>query len=147
MAEKHIRKHKRKDAAWEVDEETKRHYKEQQKKLNREIEKISAFLEAMGKKESRRGEEIKSNVTDNESALIHAPSGYIQGYIGLAVSGQKGQVIVSAEAAGSANECEHFPRTLDKALDNMKEAAVQTPLGTERTVLADNDYFGEENLP
>jgi transposase len=146
MAEKHIGKHKRKDAAGEADEETKRHYQEQQKKLNRKIENISNFLEGMEKKEGKRGKEIKSNVTDNESALIHAPSGYIQGYIGLAVSDQKEQIIVSAEAVGSANECGHFPRMLDKALDNMKEAAVQTPEGTKRTVLADNNYFGEENL-
>jgi hypothetical protein len=146
MTEKHIEKHKRKDAAGEIDKETERHYREQQKKLNRGIEKINAFLEAMEKKESKRGKETKSNVTDNESALIHTSHGYIQGYIGLAVSDQKGQIIVSAEAVGSANECEHFPRMLDKTLDNMKEAAVQTPEGTKRIMLADNNYFGEENL-
>jgi transposase len=146
MAEKHIEKHKRKDAAGEADEETKRHYQEQQKRLNRKIKNISDFLENMEKKDGKRGKEIKSNVTDNESALIHTPSGYIQGYIGLAVSDQKEQIIVSAEAVGSANECEHFPRMLDKTLDNMKEAAVQPPEGAKRTVLADNNYFSEENL-
>ena len=146
MAEKHIEKHKRKDAAGEAGQETERHYQEQQKKLNRKIERISGFLGAMEKKEGKRGQEIKSNVTDNESATIHSPSGYIQGYIGLAVSDQKEQIIVSAEAVGSANEGEYFPHILDMTLDNVKEAGVKTPEGTKPSMLADNNYFSEENL-
>jgi transposase len=146
MAEKHIEKHKRKDAAGKVNEETERHYQEQQKKLNRKIGKISSFLETMEKKEGKNGTEIKSNVTDNESALIHSPSGYIQGYIGLAVSDQKEQIIVGAEAVGSANESGHFPHILDMALDNMKEAGITISEGAKPTMLADNNYFSEENL-
>ena len=119
MAEKHIEKHKRKDEAGKVDEETEMHYQEQQKKLNGKVEKINNFLETMEKKKGKRGAETTSNVTDNESALIHTPSGYIQGYIGLAVSGQKEQIIVSAQAVGSANESEHFPRILDMTLNNL----------------------------
>jgi uncharacterized protein YukE len=142
MAEKHIEKHKRKDTAGE----TETHYQEQQKRLNNKIEKISNFLETMEKKEGKRGREIKSNVTDNQSALIHTSKGYIQGYIGLAVSDKKEQIIVSAQAVGSANESEHFPHMLDMALDNMKEADVKVPEGTKPVMLADNNYFGEENL-
>ncbi|MDR0494427.1 MAG: transposase, partial [Treponema sp.] len=146
MAERHIEKHKRKDAAGKVDKEAERHYQEQQKKLNRKIEKISNFLEMTEKKEGKCGTEIKSNVTDNESALIHTSSGYIQGYIGMAVSDQKEQIIVSAQAVGSANESEHFPRMLDMALGNIKEADIKVPEGTKPVMLADNNYFGEENL-
>jgi hypothetical protein len=147
-AEKHIEKHKRKDAAGTVDEETERHYQEQRKKPERKAEKISNFLETMEKKEGRRGKEITSGVTGNESAMIHTSKGYIQGYIGMAVSGGKEQIIVSAEAAGSANESEHFPRVLDAAPDNMKgeEAGVKIPEGTKPVMLAGNNYSGEENL-
>jgi hypothetical protein len=146
MAEKHIEKHKRKDAAGKVDEETERRYLEQQKKLNNKVDKISNFLETMEKKKGKRGTETTSNVTDNESALIHTSSGYVQGYIGLAVSDQKEQIILSAEAVGSANEGEHFPRILEMTLDNMKAAEVKTPEGSKPVILADNNYFGEENL-
>ena len=59
----------------------------------------------MEKKEGRGGQEIKSNVTDNESAMIQDSSGYLQGYIGIAVSDKKNQIIVNAVATGSANEC------------------------------------------
>jgi len=37
----------------------------------------------MEKKEGRDGKEIQSNVTDNESAMIHSSKGFIQGYIGI----------------------------------------------------------------
>jgi hypothetical protein len=51
----------------------------------------------MEKKAGRNGKEIKSNATDNESAVIHTSKGYIQGCIGTAVSDAKNQVMVSAE--------------------------------------------------
>jgi transposase len=89
MAEKHIAKHQRHDEKGKIDEETERCYQLQQKKLNRNIEKISNFLENIEIKEGRRVKETTSNVTDNESALILASEGYIQGYIGIAVSDKK----------------------------------------------------------
>jgi transposase len=146
MAEKHIAKHRRRDASGEADGETERHYRERQHKLNRQIEKISGFLENMEKKEGRRIKEMRSNVTDNESAMIKSPSGYIQGYIGLAVSDKKEQIIISAEAAGTANEGEHLPRMLDETLVNIREA-MGKPTGRKKPViLADKNYFSEENL-
>jgi transposase len=144
MAHRHIKRHQKKDEKGEVEEEGKRHYEERQGKLNRGIEKISNFLEKMEKKEGRNGKEIKSNVTDNESALIHTSKGYIQGYIGIAVSDAKNQIIVSAEAAGSANECEHYPRMLEETEKNMEEAGCKRR--KKRTMLADSNYFSEENL-
>jgi transposase len=146
MAEKHIAKHKRKDKNGDVDEKTKRNYKKQQNKLNRQIEKISGFLEDMERKENKYGKEIKSNVTDNESALIHTSSGYIQGYIGMAVTDKENQIIMNAEAVGSANECEHLPVVMEKTLENMKEAKVKIPKKTRRILLADRNFFSEDNL-
>jgi transposase len=146
MAQKHLERHRRKDERGEADEETKKHFLERQKKLNRQIEKISEFLEGTEKKEGKRGQEIQSNVTDNESAMIMSPSGYIQGYIGVAVSDRKNQVIISAEAVGSANECEHMPQMLDDTLENMEGAGVKKVRGRGPTFLADANYFSEENL-
>jgi transposase len=103
MAGKRIAKHLRRDGRGEADGETERHYQERQRKLNRRIEKISGFLEKMEKKEGRRIQETGPNVTDNGSAMIKSTSGYIQGYIGIAVSDKKEEIIISAEAAGTAN--------------------------------------------
>ena len=146
MAEKHIAKHKRKDSNGEIDEKSQRNYDKQQKKLNRQIERITEFLGTMEYKGSRRGKEMRSNVTDNESALIWSSSGYIQGYIGLAVSDKENQVIVEAKAVGSANECEHLPEILDTTLSNMNTAGIQKPENGKLKLLADSNYFSEVNL-
>ena len=146
MAEKHISKHQKKDKLGEVDEKTEQNYKARQKKLNQEIDKISSFLSNMEKKESKRGKESRSNVTDNESALIHSPSGYVQGYIGIAVSDKENQVIVKAEAVGSSGEGKHLPEILDKTLNSLNEAAVKMSKREKLTLLADANYFSEDNL-
>jgi transposase len=146
MAEKHVAKHRRRDEQGKGDGETERHYQERQKKLNRQIEKISAFLENMEKKEGKKGKETRSNITDNESALIYSSKEYIQGYIGLAVADKKEQIIISAEAAGDAHEGTHLPQMLDGTLANLKEAGVKKKKKTKMTMLADKNYFSEENL-
>jgi hypothetical protein len=147
MAEKHMARHKRKDASGETDEETAKRFEKRQKKQNREIEKLSGFIENMEKKEGKRGQEIQSNVTDNESAIIPRPSGYIQGYIGVAVSDKKEQIIISAQAFGSANEDEHFKEMLEQSGENIKRTAGEEKWGEkEKTFLADKNYFSEGNL-
>jgi hypothetical protein len=78
--------------------------------------------------------------------MIHTSNGYIQGYIGMAVSDQKEQIIVCAGAVGSANEGEHFPRMLEETLGNVKEAGVKAPEDTKPTFLCGKNYFSEENL-
>jgi transposase len=146
MAENHVAKHRRQDERGMNDEETERHYHERQKQLDRQIEKISGFLETMEKKTGKKEKETRSNVTDNESALIYDSKRYIQGYIGLAVADKKEQIIVSARAVGSANECQHFPQMLDSAAENMDEAGVKKKTSVKRIILADKGYFSEENL-
>jgi transposase len=82
IAERHIARHKRKDAEGKNDKETEARYEKRQKKIRQEIEKLDAFLKGMKKKEGKGGKEIQSNVTDNESAIIHSSKGFIQGYVG-----------------------------------------------------------------
>ena len=146
MAERHVAKHRRADGQDGEDKEEKRHYEERQKKLRQKMEKIGDFLERMEKKEGRDGQEIKSNVTDNESAMIQDSGGYLQGYIGIAVSDRKNQIIVNAEAVGSANECEHLPGIVEKTLETIKEAGLKMPEGKKPLFMGDANYFSEENL-
>jgi len=147
MAEKHVSKHRRMDVQGEGAKERERHYEERQKYLNRQIEKISGFLEGMEQKEgSRRVAEHKSNVTDNESAMIRSSKGFVQGYIGIAVTDKQNQIIINAEAVGSSNEGEYLPEILDGTLENMKKAEVKTPEGSKLTALMDSNYFSEGNL-
>ena len=146
MAEKHVEKHKRQDKRGELTKEAEKNYLKRQKKLNRQIEKLSNFLEHMEKKEGKKGEEIKSNITDNESAVIKTSVGYIQGYIGIAVSDRKNQIILHAEAVGNANEGEYLPELLDNTVSNLKEVDIDPPEGKKFIALSDANYFSEDNL-
>jgi len=146
MAAKHIERHARRDAQGAGDEGTEERFENRQKQLNGRIEKIGAFLKKMKKKEGRDGKEIQSNVTDNESAMIHSSKGFIQGYIGIAVADQKSQVITSAQAFGNANETEYMPEMLDRNAENLEGAGVKKEEGKKITVRADANYFSEENL-
>ena len=146
MAEKHIAKHRRHDDKREQDKKEEQRYRIRQRHLNMQIAKLDAFLENMDIKEGRKGKEIKSNVTDNESATIRTSEGFIQGYIGLAIADKSNQIIVSAGAVGSAYEGDHFPMMLDKMLDNMKNIGMKIPEETKQVMLADSNYFSEDNL-
>ena len=57
----------------------------QMERLRRKAEGIRQFLKENGAKIGRTGKEIKSNVTDNESANMMTSHGVVQGYNGQAV--------------------------------------------------------------
>jgi transposase len=147
MAEKHLTRHLKKDERGETDAEEKKRFEQRQRHLARRIDKISCFLDEMVEKPGTKVQEIRSNVTDNESAMIHSSQGFIQGYIGLAVSDHKKQIIVSAQAIGSSCETEYLPEMLDKNASNLHESGVGAG-GKEKkiTMLGDSHYFSEQNL-
>jgi transposase len=146
MAARHIERHERRDAAGTNDEQSKERVEKRQRQLQQKIEKIGAFLEEMEQKAGRNAAEIKSNVTDNESAMIHSSKGYMQGYIGIAISDQKSQIITGAEAFGSANETEHLPQMLDINAQCLEAAGVKAETDKKPTVSGDANYFSDENL-
>jgi hypothetical protein len=56
------------------------------KELRKKRDKLNDFLKEAQPRIGIAGEEVQSNITDNESALIKGPHGYIQGYNGIAVA-------------------------------------------------------------
>jgi len=148
MAEKHLSKHRKKDESGEIDEKTQERFEERQKELKRKIAKIEAFVKTMECKAGYNGQEVKSNVTDNDSATIYSPkSGTIQGYIGQAVSDAKNQIIIGAQVIGAANEAEHLGSMLEIVEKNIKSACGEEAWeGKEKTIRGDGIYFSEENL-
>jgi len=81
-----IEKHRQNDIIGKEEQEA------DQKKLERlekNAERILDFLETHEERLGKRGETIKSNITDNESGKIKGPHGVIQGYNGIAVADSK----------------------------------------------------------
>ena len=54
--------------------------------------------------QGKKPKEVKSNITDNESAKMTTRKGTIQGYTGVAAVDNKHQVIVDAQAFGEGQE-------------------------------------------
>ena len=105
--------------------------------LNREAARIRSFLQKTAPKRNARCQELKSNVTDPDSAKMATSKGVIQGYAAQAAVDSSHQVIVAAEVIGSGSE--------QQALLPMIEA---TDLFREPDTLitADAGYRSNENL-
>jgi transposase len=121
--------------------------KRHEERIRKKIEKIDNFLKLTDKdKEGAEGKAINSNITDNESATIKGPHGYIQGYNGIAIADGKSQVIVTGEAFGSGPEAEALPEMLDKLNETMKEVTGKEEPLKQALLMGDTGYFSENNL-
>ena len=146
MAQKHLKRHLEKDKQGETDEQEQQRFEIRQKHLQRQIEKLSNFVATMEDKIGKEGQALQSNVTDNESAMIKSSKGFNQGYNALVAADQKSQVILSAEAFGTANEGEHLSKMLDSIKENLEKAGFKENEQNPANVLCDSNYFSEENL-
>ena len=72
--------------------------------LHREAQAMREFLAREQPRRNAKGQELKSNVTDNDSAKMATSKGVIQGYAAQAAVDASHQVIVAAEVIGSGSE-------------------------------------------
>ena len=114
-------------------------------RLEKKLKKLDVFLKTAEPKKGTSGDEVQSNITDNESAKIKGPHGYIQGYNGIAIADSGNQIIISAEAAGSS-ESGNFPKMLESLEENMKTITGKEKPLKKTLCLGDTGFFSEENL-
>jgi len=115
-------------------------------RLEKKLGKLDAFLKTAKPRQGVSGQEVQSNITDNESALIKSPRGYIQGYNGIAIADSGNQIVISAEAIGSGAESGCFPEMLDRLEGTMKELTGKEKPLKKALIEGDAGYFSEENL-
>ena len=95
----------------------------------------------------KRKQEVKSNITDNESAKMTTSKGTIQGYNGVATVDKKHQIVVDAQAFGEGQE-HHI---LEGILETVKERYQKLSLSADiyaagAIVTADTGYANESNM-
>jgi hypothetical protein len=115
-------------------------------RLEKKLEKLDEFLKTAEPKKGSSGEEVQSNITDNESAKIKGPHGYIQGYNGITIADSGNQIIVSAEVIGSSPESGSFPKMLECLEENMKMITGKEEPLKKSLLVGDTGYFSEANL-
>jgi transposase len=115
-------------------------------RLQKQADRIEKFLKGNGPKMGRQGREIKSNITDNESATLVTSHGTIQGYNGQALVDSKRQVIVHGEAFGDSQDHHHVPPVLDGAKENMMRVGYDEDCFEGKILTADSLYHSSANL-
>ena len=113
--------------------------------LKKKAERIERFLDENKPKMGKRGKEVQSNVTDNDSAKMTSSHGVIQGYNANAVVDEDNQVVVHAEVFGDATDSTAMEAMLDGVRQNMEEIGCEEPL-KDTVVSADTGYFSTTNL-
>ncbi len=118
MIKHHIKEHKKLDKDEPREEMRIKRAKQAAETLTAAFDKIDNFLK-MGSPRMGKGKiqkEVKSNITDNESAKMTTSKGTIQGYNGVASVDKKHQIIIDAQAFGEGQE----HHTLQPVLETIK---------------------------
>jgi transposase len=98
--EYHVGEHKRLDQNQSRDNERGERVEQAINTLSKAYEKVDKILKSSSPRmgQGRIKKEVKSNLTDNQSAKMTTSKGTIQGYNGIATVDKKHQVIVDAQA-------------------------------------------------
>ena len=114
--------------------------------LKKQADRIEAWLKENGERLGVKGQEIKSNMTDNESSKMVTSNGTIQGYNGQALVDSKTQVIVHAEAFGTGHDHDLVPPMLDGAIENVEKIGLTRDYFKGAMFTADSGYHSKMNI-
>ncbi|WP_293752501.1 IS1182 family transposase [uncultured Paraglaciecola sp.] len=145
----HMNEHEKLDNNEEADEARKQRTAQAIDTLNKAHDKIEKFLNEkeprMGK--GKRPQEVKSNITDNESGKMTTSKGTIQGYNGVATVDKKHQIIVDATVFGEGQEHHTLKPVLEGIQDRFKRLAISDDILKAQTIItADTGFANEKNM-
>jgi len=95
----------------------------------------------MGKGKIKR--EVKSNITDNDSAKMSTSKGTIQGYNSIATVDRKHQIIVDAQAFGEGQEHHTLQPVLNTVFERFERLGIDLD---DPVITADTGYANEANM-
>jgi len=163
----HLREHYARDEA-ETEAELDRDIRRAKTilSLDEALSKVDRFLKTnrprMGR--GKRNKEVKSNITDNESAKItgflllqnlcfphpcgsDTSKGTIQGYNGVATVDKKHQVIIDAQAFGEGQEHHTLRPVLERVEARYKKLGIADSIYRQGTIVtADTGFANEANM-
>ena len=130
-------------------EEKKQRLEKSLATLEKNFTKIDEFLKhnapRLGK--GKQPKEVKSNITDNESAKMSTSKGTIQGYNGVAAVDSKHQVIIDAQAFGEGQEHHVLQPVLRKVKRAYDELGISKDIFNAGVkITADTGYANEANI-
>jgi len=117
--------------------------------LTKAHDKIDTFLTENEPREGKgkRKAEVKSNITDNESAKMTTSKGTIQGFNGVASVDKKHQIIIDAQAFGEGQEHHVLQPVLNTIKERFKRLGISEDIYKAGTIVtADTGYANEDNM-
>lgn len=128
-------------------EENKARAAQRQQTLDKAFKKIDRFLKTEQPKQgkSKSGAEVKSNITDNDSAKMTTSKGTIQGYNGIATVDAKHQIIVDAQTFGHAQEQHTLKPVLEQVEKRFKKLNIHQDILRDATITADTGFSNSDN--
>src|SRR3989338_4926139 len=114
--------------------------------IKKKVKKIKEWLKDNDDKPGKTGKPIKSNITDNESAKMKTSHGVIQGYDGVVMVDDKHQVIVHAEAFGTAQEHDLLEPMVEGTRENFREIGNEEDVFETAKLVADSGFHTEDNV-
>ncbi|MES9925254.1 MAG: IS1182 family transposase [Candidatus Thiodiazotropha endolucinida] len=145
----HLEAHKQQDKHQSRDDERDQRRKQTIETLNQAYERIDHFLKSQSPRmgQGKIQKEVKSNLTDNESAKMTTSKGTIQGYNGLAAVDKKHQIIIDAQAFGEGQEHHTLQPILASVEERYKRLLINEALYESGiTVTADTGFANESNM-
>lgn len=136
--------HRRQDAGQNEDAMVIRE-RRQLETLTKNSQKVRDWLAVTAEKTNRRGEPLKSNITDNDSATMKTSHGVVQGYTGVAAVDSRARIVMHAAAFGTGQENGLLPMVLQEVQADFAAIGTADPLLTA-TVLTDSGYHCEATL-
>lgn len=116
-------------------------------RLRQKAARIHTFLETEEPKAGAHGNEIQSNITDNDSAKMQTGHGVIEGYNAQAIVDGKNQIILHGLPSGSGQDHRQIEAVLEGTQAMLVLAGINAALPLEKAVLtADCNYHSETNL-
>jgi transposase len=145
----HVREHQRIDKTETADQEKSKRIAQTIDTLNKAHDKIGKFLKdeepRIGK--GKLEKEVKSNITDNDSAKMTTSKGTIQGFNGLVAVDKKHQVIVDAQAFGEGSEQHTLKIIAEKIKARYADLGINKDIYKEGAMItADTGFACEENM-
>jgi hypothetical protein len=104
--------------------------------LRREAQVTRDFLATNARRLNRKGQELKTNLTDPDSAKMATGKGVIQGYAAQAAVDSDNQIIVAADITGSGSEQSMLLPMIEQA--TLRDA--------QTLITADAGYYSDDNV-
>lgn len=139
----HLEQHQKLDAQANADDERKARHQQSIETLNKAHDKIEHFLNTASPRmcQGKRRKEVKSNITDNESAKMTTSKGTVQGYNGVAAVDKKHQIIVDAQAFGEGQEHHTLVPVLEKIQQRYQRLGISEDIFAGNTIVTADTGF------